>query len=304
MGTFRDGPLDTGASVRPFEGARSATGLGERPPSSLLWFRPVIPGIATPPRPKIGCGAVILGCSNCVGSCASCCGACLLRRGPVARPPMKAASDIGVAGDEAVGGGTKTPLSPMSFRSEFSRSSRRPTVGVGVSATVDFDSSSLRLLATSVLAMHNNTTTSFINYKRKKDGDIQRSTLVPRPVLLRMRASRDAAISCSSRFVSASSSSSTCFCSALILLVHSARPASGFGGVSTTLRRRVARSPRSMSCVQRVVERVGITPRGRKICVVTETFGFGSDCRHARCVRRSDPGWEPSTGPQILLIVV
>ena len=60
---------------------------------------------------------------------------------------------------------------------------------------------------------------------------------LPRFVLLRMRACLDAAISASSLLVSASSSSSTCFCNALILLVHSARDASGFVGMLIVLRR-------------------------------------------------------------------
>ena len=70
----------------------------------------------------------------------------------------------------------------------------------------------------------------------------QRSMLfvrLPRFVLLRMRACLEAAISASSLRVSASSSSSTCFCNALILLVHSARDASDFGGMPIVLRRSI-----------------------------------------------------------------
>jgi len=46
-------------------------------------------------------------CSDNVGSVASICGACLFSRGPVARPPIKAARDIGVpaVGGEEKGGG-------------------------------------------------------------------------------------------------------------------------------------------------------------------------------------------------------
>ena len=67
---------------------------------------PVIPGMATPPRPKTGWGAeTCVRCSNCVGSCASCCGACFVSRGPVARPPMNAASDMGSAARPACAGG-------------------------------------------------------------------------------------------------------------------------------------------------------------------------------------------------------
>ena len=84
---------------------------------------PVMPGMATPPRPNTGCGVVTwVLCSNCVGSCASCWGACLFRRGPVARPPMKAARDMGSAEDRP--GVEADPfrvwLSPMSFRSASS----------------------------------------------------------------------------------------------------------------------------------------------------------------------------------------
>jgi hypothetical protein len=54
--------------------------------------RDVIPGIAMPPAPKTGCTERLVDvCSKGI----SCCGACLLRRGPVARPPMNAASEIG-----------------------------------------------------------------------------------------------------------------------------------------------------------------------------------------------------------------
>ena len=57
---------------------------------------PVMPGMATPPRPNTGCGVVTwVLCSNCVGSCASCWGACLVSRGPVAFPPINAASEMG-----------------------------------------------------------------------------------------------------------------------------------------------------------------------------------------------------------------
>ena len=68
--------------------------------------REVSPGIATPPRPNMGWGAeeVVFRCSNNVGSVASSWGACLFNRGPVARPPIKAARDIGAGDDGAVCG--------------------------------------------------------------------------------------------------------------------------------------------------------------------------------------------------------
>lgn len=82
-----------------------------------------------------------------------------------------------------------------------------------------------------------------------------RSTLLvrlPRFVLRRMRALRDAAISASSLLVSASSSSSTCFCIALILLVHSASEASGLEGMFIVLRR-AALDGRGISSIGRAL---------------------------------------------------
>lgn len=73
-----------------------------------------IPGIATPPLPKIGCGALVSGWVNWVGSWASCCAACRFSRGPVAVPPIKAARETGCVGALA---GTCTALLPMSFLS-------------------------------------------------------------------------------------------------------------------------------------------------------------------------------------------
>ena len=89
------------------------------------------PASATPPVPKRGCGAVIsarVRCSKSVGSCASGCGVGLFKRGPVARPPMNAAREIGsgfpveelvlgvLDGFLAMGGGAGA-ASPVNFRS-------------------------------------------------------------------------------------------------------------------------------------------------------------------------------------------
>lgn len=89
------------------------------------------PASATPPVPKRGCGALIsarVRCSKSVGSCASGCAAGLFRRGPVARPPMNAAREIGsdfpleevvldvLEGFFAMGGGVGA-ASPVNFRS-------------------------------------------------------------------------------------------------------------------------------------------------------------------------------------------
>lgn len=90
--------------------------------SSSLCEAFAIPGIATPLVPKIGCGAVLISaidrCSNSVGSCASCWGACLLSFGPVARPPMKDASETDDPPPPPTDttGGTYTFCSPMSLR--------------------------------------------------------------------------------------------------------------------------------------------------------------------------------------------
>lgn len=85
----------------------------------------------------------------------SCCGACLLRRGPVARPPIKAASDMGAAPELA---GAASPLrawlSPMSFRrvSSWFRCLSPGKVVVSGAGEGAPRESSFKLFATSVLA--------------------------------------------------------------------------------------------------------------------------------------------------------
>ncbi len=73
-----------------------------------------------------------------------------------------------------------------------------------------------------------------------------------------MRAFREAAISSSSLLVSTSSSSSTCFCSALILVVHSASDASGLDGMLSVLRR-AALEGRGISMVVGSSLRIGMS---------------------------------------------
>ena len=62
---------------------------------------------------------VLFRCSNSVGSVTSSWGACLFSRGPVARPPIKAARDMGAGDDGAVCGrrdGLPTRISVFSRR--------------------------------------------------------------------------------------------------------------------------------------------------------------------------------------------
>lgn len=125
-----------GSGVRP---GRDHAGVGAGSGSGGAEDLAAIPGIAIPPmppRPKMGCGASMrVRCTNCVGSDPSCCGACLLSRGPVALPPIKAASDIGSGLVEATGGcslatgGEEEPISLL-------RASCLPSRGLGSSAEV------------------------------------------------------------------------------------------------------------------------------------------------------------------------
>lgn len=146
-------------------------------------------------------------------------------------------------------------------------------------------------------------------------GDVQRSVLIPRPVLLRMRAILDAAISSSSLRVSASSSSSTCFCIALMRLVHSARPDSGFVGM-LVVRWRVPASPRSILYSQ---ERGGSPKRRYEIERLKKTYSIlhsetrgsqaqrpqnhddRSGCQHVKLSK--DPAYPVSVHPTSSIIV-